>query len=173
MRSIKVHLIVGPPGSGKSYHYPMLCEQHGEENVYMMSDYQNGGLDHYAAEPILVMDEFKGQLPFAVFLAMTDIYKVQIHARYANVWALWQEVYITSVYSPEDLYTLMVPLERQTVDSIGQMLRRITDITYCYNEGADYQRYTIPMSAYRGLDQLKADAMSPGHQLILPDTQAR
>lgn len=171
IRDVKVHLIIGPPGSGKSYHYPRLCEQYGEDKVYIVTDYKNGGMDRYAAEPYLFLDEYKGQLPYATFLAITDHYKTQIHARYTNVWALWNEVFITSVLSPESLYRIMVPLELQTIDSIEQMLRRFNDITYCYKDGNAYKRYTIPMSDYRGMDVLRTDAMAFGDVLPFPDSK--
>lgn len=166
-RNVTVHLIVGPPGSGKSYHYPTLCKQYGEDQVYMMTDYSNGGLDHYAAEPILFMDEFKGQLPYTVFLSMTDVYKVQLHARYANVWALWREIYITSVLSPEELYAIMVPFELRATDSIWQMLRRINDITYCHKVGSTYKRHTIPMAQYKGMQALISDATADDEEVQL------
>ena len=154
IRDVKVHLIVGPPGSGKSYHYYTLCKQHGEDAVYLVSDYQNGGMDHYAAEPILFLDEFKGQISYALFLALTDRYKIQVHARYVNVWALWSEVYITSALPPETLYNLMVLPERRTTDTIEQMMRRITDITYCYKFGNDFRQCTIPAKEYHGIAAL-------------------
>lgn len=133
----------------------------------MMTDYSNGGLDHYAAEPILFMDEFKGQLPYAVFLSMTDVYKVQLHARYANVWALWREIYITSVLSPEELYAIMVPFELRATDSIWQMLRRINDITYCHKVGSTYKRHTIPMAQYKGMQALISDATADDEEVQL------
>ncbi len=45
-------------------------------------------------------------------------------------------------------------------DKQKQLLRRITDITYCFVDAAgEYQRYTIPMSEYSDYDELKAAAM--------------
>lgn len=109
IRDVKVHLIVGPPGSGKSYHYYTLCKQHGEDAVYLVSDYQNGGMDHYAAEPILFLDEFKGQISYALFLALTDRYKIQVHARYVNGMGIDGRKCISLLPCPQkSLYNLMV-----------------------------------------------------------------
>lgn len=159
VREVKVHLIVGESGTGKSYIYTQLCDKHGDDNVCIVTDYAIGGLDHYAGQPILFMDEYKGQFPFSTFLTLTDKYKAQIHARYSNIWTLWNEVYITSVYPPERLYQLMVPLGNWDYDSRQQMYRRITDITYTYKAGTKYKRYTVPMSDYTTYQALEAEAI--------------
>ena len=125
VREVKVHLIVGESGTGKSYIYT----------------------------------QYKGQFPFSTFLTLTDKYKAQIHARYSNIWTLWNEVYITSVYPPERLYQLMVPLGNWDYDSRQQMYRRITDITYTYKAGTEYKRYTVPMSDYTTYQALEAEAI--------------
>ena len=64
IRPIKVYWHVGDSGTGKSYTYIKLVEEKGEEAVYMYSDFENGGLDNYCGEPILFMDEFRGQIRF-------------------------------------------------------------------------------------------------------------
>lgn len=156
MRDVAVHLLIGPSGSGKTHKYVELCEDVGEENICLVSDFAVGGLDHYEGEPILYIDEYKGQYSYSTFLTLIDKYKAQIHARYSNVWCLWNEVYITSVFPPEDLYILMVPADRRGLDSREQMYRRITDISYCYVVDGDYKRYTIPMREYKDYETLLA-----------------
>ena len=49
---------------------------------------------------------------------------------------------------------MMVPLDRQDMDSREQMYRRITDISYCYVADGEYKRFTLPMSEYKGYDDL-------------------
>lgn len=162
MRDVKVHYLVGDSGCGKSYKYVQLCEEYGEDNVCLITDYAiNGSFDHYFGEKILVLDEYKGQYPYSIFLTLLDKYKAQVHARYANVWTLWDEVYITSVYPPEELYKLMVPQDRRAIDTREQMYRRITDITYCYKDGSEYKRFTIPMSTYKDYQTFQIDAIFP------------
>lgn len=160
IREVKVHYLVGESGSGKSYTYTTLCEEQGEEAVYFLTDYDGGGFDNYQGEPILFMDEFKGQFRFGFFLVLTDRYKAQVHARYENAVSLWSEVFITSVFPPEELYRKMVEADMQGRDKQKQLMRRITDITYCYkDQDGAYQKYTIPMSEYEGYDALKAQAL--------------
>jgi len=88
------------------------------------------------------------------------VYKSQIHARYSNVVALWSEIYITSVFPPEELYKRMVEEDARGVDKQQQLLRRITDITYCFKDtNGEYRRYTIPMSKYHDYEELKYAAL--------------
>lgn len=159
-REVKIHYLVGDSGSGKTYTYVSLCEEYGEDNVYFLTDYDGGGFDNYQAEPILFMDEYKANFRYGQFLILTDKYKSQIHARYANIYALWTDVYITSIYPPEELYRRMVEENIRGIDTQIQLLRRITDITYCYKDTAgEYQRYTVPMSGYVDYEELKAAAL--------------
>ena len=104
------------------------------------------------------MDEYKGQLSYDTLLSICDVYRKQLHARYANIWMLWSEVYITSVYPPESIYLMMVEEDRREIDTIGQWYRRISDITYCYYKEGEYGRFTIPMSEYLGYTPLQRRA---------------
>ncbi len=159
-RDIRVHYLVGESGSGKSHTYVMLCEEQGEEDVYLLSDYDGGGFDAYEGQRILFMDELKGQLPFSTILQILDVYKAQIHARYCNIFALWSEVFITSVFPPEEIYKKMVEETLRGRDKQQQLFRRITDITYCFVDAqGNHQRYTIPMSQYVNYAELKNEAM--------------
>lgn len=158
-REVKIHYLVGESGSGKSYTFVTLCEEHGEDSVFFLTDYDGGGFDTYCGEPILFMDEYKGQLPFGTLLTITDQLKAQVHARYTNVTAVWCEVYITSVFPPEELYKKMVEEDVRGRDKQQQLLRRISDITYCFFDAAgERQRYTIPMSQYTDYAELTAQA---------------
>lgn len=155
-RDLAVHYICGDSGSGKSYTYVTLCDERGENDIYFLSDYDGGGFDNYCGEPILFMDEYKGQFRFSQFLIITDVYKAQIHARYSNVVALWSEIYITSVFPPEELYKRMVEEGNRGIDKQQQLFRRITDITYCFKDAnGEYRRYTIPMSQYHDYEELR------------------
>lgn len=158
-RDVKVHYLVGDSGAGKSFTYTQLCEEYDEADIFFLTDYESGGFDLYCGEHILFMDEYKGQLAFGQLLIITDCYKAQIHARYSNIIALWDEVYITSVYPPEELYKQMVSADVRGVDKQRQLLRRITDITYYFIDGAgEHRKYTIPMSQYTNYESLKAAA---------------
>lgn len=155
-RDVVVHYHVGPSGSGKSFERVRLCELYGESEVYLLNDNpRTGGMDFYEAERILFWDELKPDtVSYHDFLIMTDCYKAQIHCRYANTFALYDEVHITSVYPPEELYNGMVLPYLRKQDPIDQMYRRITDVTYHEKSKGEYLKFTIPMAEYCGYREL-------------------
>lgn len=157
-RDVKVYWHTGESGTGKSYTYVSLCKQYGEENVYMMTDYESGGLDMYCGEPVLVMDEFKGNMRFSTLLTYIDFYKVQVHCRYSNAYALWNEVHITSIFPPDEVYNFMVDSSNRERDRIQQLLRRINMIVYHYKDNGEYKTYSLPTTDYINYEDLKQRA---------------
>lgn len=153
-RAVRVYWHVGESGSGKSYTFVQLCEKHGEDAVYMYSDCDNGALDRYQAEPILFIDEFKGQMPYKRLLIITDVYKTPIHARYSDVYALWNEIHITSVFPPESVYRNMVDISNQGIDTVQQLLRRLTAVIYHYKEKDEYKTYEVSGADYVSYSQM-------------------
>lgn len=147
----------GKSGTGKTYTYIKLAEKH-PDNVYLCNDYSNsgssgGGFDFYANNPakIVVLDEFRGGMPYAQLLSMLDVYsRNQQHCRYQNVYNLWESVIICSVFPPEQVYSFMVDDDKKkSVDSIQQLLRRLKVIVYHYiNKDGKYRAFKMPASDY-------------------------
>lgn len=160
LREVKVVWHIGESGSGKSYTYVKLCEKFGDDNVYFFTDYANrgvGGFDGYGGEPVLFMDELKSEsLPFELLLTIMQGYRTQIHCRYANCFALWSEVHITSIFCPEDIYNEMVKRESQSKDTIKQLLRRITRYVYHYKDENAYGVFELSGEKYKGYENLIA-----------------
>lgn len=153
---------VGDSGSGKTYVYYQLCEKYKPENIYLATDFENGGFDYYieqGAPPILFLDEFKGNIKYGQLLVILDKYsRSQTHSRYANTYNLWTTCIITSVYPPEEVYTRMVSNGRQSIDKIDQLLRRLDIIVYHYLENGEYKTFSIPAREYQGYQDLKRRA---------------
>ena len=146
-REVKVYWHWGESGSGKSHTYVELSEERGESNIYYVDEYTHA-FDKYNGEPILMLDELRTQIRYERLLSMLGGYKSQVHARYTNVYALWNEVHITTVYPPELLYKELVPDLRQT-ESISQLFRRITNVIYHYkDENGEYKKHDMPISSY-------------------------
>jgi hypothetical protein len=151
-REIKVFWHIGDSGSGKTYTVLDLIEKHGDENVFMLSDYKNG-FDKYDGESVLFMDEFRGQMPFSTLLLYLGGYRVQLPCRYSNTYALWSEVHITSVLPPESCYSNMVEQYKQ-FDTFQQLRRRVDYVVYHYcedsgqSERREFKQYVIPMTEY-------------------------
>ncbi len=173
IRDIKVIWHVGASGSGKSYSHCTLAEQYGDDSLYFVTDYESGGFDLYNGEPILFMDEFKGQIRFSTLLNILDKYKVQIHSRYANCIALWNEVHITSVLPPEKVYSNMVTT-LQDYDTYEQLKRRITTIIYHYKDRkGQFAQIELPMSEYINYEVLKSKVSSQTDEFIKLDANTK
>lgn len=157
-RNVKVYWHLGSSGSGKSYEYVKLCE-HEDDNIYLFNDYANkgvGGFDSYCGEPILFIDELKGKsLPFELLLTIMQGYRSQIHCRFANCYALWNEVHITSIYAPEDIYSDLVDRADRDKDPIKQLLRRITKYVYHYKLDDEYRTFELDGKLYTNYSELK------------------
>lgn len=159
LRDIKVIWHLGASGSGKSYTYTKLCKEHGSNEVYYGSDYANNCtalFDGYEAQKYLFLDEVKQEsFKYGYLLQILQGYKTPIHARYCNVYSLWVQVDITSIYTPDEVYEEMVSISNRAIDSKQQLLRRITD--YCYHWKDDdsiYHTYQIPASEYTSYEEL-------------------
>lgn len=168
-REIYCEYHLGASGSGKTYTYNLLCEKEGADQIYIITDYDNnasGGLDAYmktGAPPILFMDEFKGYgLTYGKLLTMLNGYsRMQTHARYANAYNLWEKVYITSVYPPEEIYKIMVDEHRDT-DSYTQLIRRINKVVFHYVEDGQYKTYAVDGRDYKNYEDLRNRALACG-----------
>lgn len=153
----------GRSGSGKTYSYIKMCEKYSPEEVYLCNDYANsgssgGGFDFYSNNPakIVILDEFRGNIPYAQFLSLLDVYsRNQQHCRYQNTYNLWTSVIICSIFPPEKVYSFMVEDGQRNIDSIQQLLRRLNVIVYHYvNKDGKYRSFEIPASEYISADDM-------------------
>ena len=78
-------------------------------------------------------------MPYEMILQMLHGYRTQLHARFSNVYALYEEVHITSIYTPNEIYGSMVERQNQEVDSLYQLMRRIDKIIYHYRKKGIYK----------------------------------
>lgn len=147
----------GHSGSGKTYTYIKMCEKYTPDEVYLCNDYANsgssgGGFDFYTTNSakIVVLDEFRGNIPYSQFLSLLDVYsRNQQHCRFQNTYNLWSSVIICSIYPPEQVYTFMVDETQKNVDSIQQLLRRLNVIVYHYvNKQGKYIAFSMPACDY-------------------------
>lgn len=137
----------GESGSGKTYYYKKLCEEHSADNIYLCPSYESGMLDKYVeagAPPILFIDEFKGEIKFSELLTILDIYSYsQTHCRYTNTYNLWTTVIITSIYGPDEIFNLMVDRSKRNIDNMKQLIRRLNKIVLHYKDKGEYKTYSV------------------------------
>lgn len=171
-RNVNVIWHVGDSGSGKSYDRILLEEIYGSSAVYVVTDYKNG-FDRYVGEPILFLDELRaGSIRYSILLGILDKYKIQVSARYSNVYSLWEEVHITSPYAPEQLYKEMVLDADRDIETYEQLRRRISFVVYHWKEDGEYKRFQVPMEQYSSYSFLRLQANKMEDSFVkVPDTQ--
>lgn len=94
-REVKVHILWGPTGTGKTRQVMEM------DNVYKIDPpYQ--WWDGYMGEDILLIDDFRiGNIPRGMLLNLLDGYRLRLETKGGHTWALWKEVYITTNFNPE------------------------------------------------------------------------
>ena len=158
-REVNVHWLFGSTACGKSYSYVELCEKYGVGEVYRVSDYANP-FDTYQGEKILFLDEFRGNLPYGTLLGLLDVYQGQVRARYNDKVGLWSDIYITSPYTPFELYQ-NVSERNDDIDKLEQFIRRIDDIVYCFkytafdNSGTFYCKYDVDFDLHSDSEMIR------------------
>lgn len=98
---LKVLLIVGPTCLGKTY-LPIITFGH---NVYQPY-YGNNGVwfDGYDQQPIILLDEFRGQMPLQKFLQFLDPYPLRVETKGGSVSMFARLIIVTSNSQPESWY---------------------------------------------------------------------
>lgn len=147
-RDVTFYWHVGESGTGKTYTYLDLCEKYGEDNVFLISDYGFGMYDRYIGQPVLFLDEFKGQISYSTLLVMFNGLKQELRTRYENVYTLWNEVHIASIFPPEVIYKMLCNSEFKDIDSYEQLKRRISFVVYHFKDDTGYHEYTISGEDY-------------------------
>ena len=90
-----------------------------------------------------------------MLLTLLQGYRTQIHCRYANCYALWIEVHISTIYPPEYIYAASVSAENYDIDTITQLLRRISLYVYHYIEDGEYKTFELQGKDYINYEELK------------------
>ena len=147
----------GLSGTGKTTYAETIMEEFGDESVYVVSDYDNGGFDSYlsgfsAFADILVLEELRPfSLRFNVLLnILSGSTRYEIHSRFHNVPCLWSKVIIISPYDPYTFYTEAVSPETRKHESYRQLSRRITSVNYHFiDDTGVFRCYSMPMSVYQ------------------------
>ena len=114
---------------------------------------QNGGLDLYmeqGAPKVLFIDEVKpSDVTYRQMLMLTDAYTdAQTHSRFHNALNLWNQVYVTSIYSPEQFYHELVSEDKRNVETFEQLKRRFNSVIYHYIHDDNYLVYEKKMNQY-------------------------
>lgn len=106
----RVVLVYGPPGTGKTAYCHAQCGGVGSPNTYVKSA-NNKWFDLYAGEENVIIDEFKGWLPWNTLLQVIDRYPCNVESKGVNGGAnfLARNIFFTSNHLPTDWYESSYP----------------------------------------------------------------
>ncbi len=102
IRDVQVNVIWGAPGSGKSYWAETMYDP---GNSWALPDEQGTTwIDGYDGQRTLVIEDFKGKIPFRTLLRMLDNYPLEMQTKGGFMPARWSEIVVTSNFHPNSWY---------------------------------------------------------------------
>ena len=99
-RNVKATYFWGAPRTGKTYWLTHTRYKFGE--FYAVTDWKNPW-DSYEGQSVLILDEYDAQANFHTLCQILEGYPLELPARYANKWAAWDEVWIVSNISLDEM----------------------------------------------------------------------
>jgi len=116
-RNVKVTILIGEPGTGKTrYAYDS------DSDTYTKPE--GKWWDGYNGQKTILLDDYYGDIPYSILLKVLDRYPIQVPIKGGFVYAQWTHVIITSNRQPESWY------EQGLTDALK---RRITFMDRDYN----------------------------------------
>ena len=113
----------GPTGTGKTRSaVDELTALYGELGFYFWDPTLHPWWDGYDGQRGVLIDEFRGQLPFAVILRLLDRYRMMVQIKGGTRQFVADTIYITSPKHPDEWY------KDDGSDKVNQLKRRITTI---------------------------------------------
>jgi len=106
IRELKVTLLYGDPGTGKTYHAIDFAVKNKLE-YFMVPNPNNNALwfDYYDKQEVMIIDDFKAWIRYHDLLRILDPYKLQLAVKGGFTWARYKYVFITSNFAWEEWYS--------------------------------------------------------------------
>lgn len=128
-RDVSNRLYWGVSDSGKTY---SVYEEFGYSNVFKLDNSPSGvWFDGYRSQPVLLIDDFYGWIPYGHLLNILDAYPLRCSTKGGHTWAMWTTVIITSNGDPRRWYQDFILKRGLTINDDGltpALARRITTI---------------------------------------------
>lgn len=121
----EVQVYYGPTGVGKSYR--AFKEFYPGEPRYVWSPASGKWFDNYDFEKILVLEEFRGQLPLGFLLMILDWKECRVETKGGTVQLQCDRIVITSPCPPAEWYSAET-FDKH--DTYAQLQRRLTTVTH-------------------------------------------
>ncbi|AZA07503.1 replication protein [Bat circovirus] len=113
-----VHVIIGPPGCGKS---KWACNFAEPETTFWKAP-RNKWWDGYCGQEVVILDDFYGWLPYDDLLRLCDRYPLTVETKGGTVPFLASTILITSNKVPQEWYS------SESVPAAEALFRRITTL---------------------------------------------
>lgn len=129
----EIIVLYGHTGCGKSRLARELCTDY-----WVWTPQRGMWFDGYDSQEHVIMEEFRGQIPFDMMLSLTDRYECPIQVKGGTVEFCPKKIVITSPKHPEKWYLT------EEDDSVDQLLRRISEIRNLGTDGTEVAGNTKP-----------------------------
>ena len=133
-RDVKCVYVCGKTGLGKTYG---VYKEHDMRDVCRITNYNRLLFDSYRGQAVLVLEEYRSQIPISEILNLLDIYPLELSARYRDRVACYTKVYIISNLPIEEQYK---NIQQEQPETWNAFLRRIETIRV-YTEKGVYTDY--------------------------------
>ena len=170
-RRVKVIWIYGAAGTGKTSLARTIAKQDGR--AYYVSGSSRDVFQSYNGEHILILDELRSNvIPYHDLLRILDPFgnqeRIMAPARYSDKSLACDLIIITTPFNPVDFYDEIFD-DINTVDSLEQLVRRITITLYVNSDSISAVRYCQERRHYYAVPDAECD--NPYSQKNRPDSE--
>ena len=170
-RRVKVIWIYGAAGTGKTSLARSIAKQDGR--AYYVSGSSRDVFQSYNGEHILILDELRSNvIPYHDLLRILDPFgnqeRIMAPARYSDKSLACDLIIITTPFNPVDFYDEIFD-DINTVDSLEQLVRRITITLYVNSDSICAVRYCQERRHYYAVPD--AECENPYSQKNRPDSE--
>lgn len=170
-RRVKVIWIYGAAGTGKTSLARSIAKQDGR--AYYVSGSSRDVFQSYNGEHILILDELRSNvIPYHDLLRILDPFgnqeRIMAPARYSDKSLACDLIIITTPFNPVDFYDEIFD-DINTVDSLEQLVRRITITLYVNSDSISAVRYCQERRHYYAVPDAECD--NPYSQKNRPNSE--
>lgn len=117
-----VKVLWGGTGTGKSW----LARTEAGPDAWIWTPSMDKWFDGYEGQDHVILEEYRGQLPFGMLLSLLDRYSMRVPKKGSSQQWTPTHIWITSPVQPSEWYTTLTTVEGR----LEQLTRRISEIKH-------------------------------------------